>query len=1232
MEIAVNNFIGGLNLDSHPSAVSQNNLTDALNATVRTYNGNELMLQNDMGNTMIQDARTGTTVGLSEGFIPLGMKEHGGVLYIASYNPKTKEGELGSIPSPLITYTLANTEISKEVKQPLTYAEGTNNIIESFVNNNLTTISENIYSPGDCFLIVLDLELPEEYNTWNYTAENTIWDFNTKGWAVFPVITKNTDKQHKGLFRIELYAKTQTDTYLIGSTKSKYCSYYIKKDIDLKHSNYWFILKSDLCGYSIDARRTLASNNFVSYPNVPEGSLSIKAAVEKPEITGFTENNGGLKEPFVIASNIVTNKGSDQEETGQQYYMIVTALEGKISGWPISKINIKLKETATNLQIFEEKGITLTNYKIETLENWDSITLDVQKENYNHNGPIYGFYVPNSLQNYYEYGNRIYYRKYFQEYKQQEKLYIAGTYSDESTLLEGSKTNGTNKYDPLFVYALADNDNYKNFTFEISYYYTDKDGDYLIDTKVFSYTTIFIEKKPYVTVQRDDVQIGGRLQIFQEDAPPINLFTPLGDDNAKKQYQLMACEDGEYFIPEGDKWTGAINSIPKMHLSFQAVAAVDTDALDGNNFWSKAKSINAVFLPNIALTTRQDWDVTGNLNWEWSEYYSNLSTNTMGWTWFGSINTRLEEAEKGNTKLYLFSPRGWVSDNDYGALLHKYTGNNEQKIGKNIVDKEGYFIWSECAKRGIYDYDKLDDFKDGLFFQIDGGITAGESYTVYSSPQDDDGHRVKRIVKNGQKNTLKTFTDFNQITSDTQAIPGMAAYTSAANLKTEQIRDCNLLTSEQLDWGYGNVKTAVYENVNLGSEYKIPDELNTSGGELSIYKCFELFLASYFHTYGLQESEVYFKSGYHVNSKNPTVGGATDATVSFNRKYNICKKEPTEFTKFLTNVDLAQYYLTIHYPALKSIRYRYGSKVKVDTLLSAGSAKYDINGKFDPTSDVGNDGVTCDKDGVLTLNAHITQSVIMAQKKWKNLPTIDKGGTSDFLAIAPEGCLYIDLSESNYQINQNFIQQNLLTSKSCIYYKTIGGDVINSDYYNTNDETCKEVVGEPRPLDELAYNDIPRIPINKKSSFNDKWEDYRFTTTPTPITIPEGDDGYTYAKILGAVKKDGAWDVIPLDYRIQKITEDNTITIPANCVFSSIHLFNMEDEMDETDFAAVKEQLFGDCGVICEYDISVDGVTYDSVYLPYEDSAYLQITNLIPVVEGGKVKTSKPELKTKSEQ
>jgi hypothetical protein len=34
-------------------STSQQQLTDALNATMLTYNGNEMMLQNDMGNTLI---------------------------------------------------------------------------------------------------------------------------------------------------------------------------------------------------------------------------------------------------------------------------------------------------------------------------------------------------------------------------------------------------------------------------------------------------------------------------------------------------------------------------------------------------------------------------------------------------------------------------------------------------------------------------------------------------------------------------------------------------------------------------------------------------------------------------------------------------------------------------------------------------------------------------------------------------------------------------------------------------------------------------------------------------------------------------------------------------------------------------------------------------------------------------------------------------------------------------
>ena len=97
--------MGGLKTDYHPLTQDQKGLTDALNATLITYNGNEMMLQNDMGNTKIQDSTTGNIMGLRDGFVPLGMKEYGGILYIASYNLNTKEGELGTIPSPVFNYT-----------------------------------------------------------------------------------------------------------------------------------------------------------------------------------------------------------------------------------------------------------------------------------------------------------------------------------------------------------------------------------------------------------------------------------------------------------------------------------------------------------------------------------------------------------------------------------------------------------------------------------------------------------------------------------------------------------------------------------------------------------------------------------------------------------------------------------------------------------------------------------------------------------------------------------------------------------------------------------------------------------------------------------------------------------------------------------------------------------------------------------------------------------------------
>lgn len=94
MEQTINQFSKGLQLDTNPMVQSNDTLSDALNATFITQNGNEVILQNDMGNRRVDNAF------LPSGYEPVGMKEYGGIIYIASYNPITGKSQIGSFPSP----------------------------------------------------------------------------------------------------------------------------------------------------------------------------------------------------------------------------------------------------------------------------------------------------------------------------------------------------------------------------------------------------------------------------------------------------------------------------------------------------------------------------------------------------------------------------------------------------------------------------------------------------------------------------------------------------------------------------------------------------------------------------------------------------------------------------------------------------------------------------------------------------------------------------------------------------------------------------------------------------------------------------------------------------------------------------------------------------------------------------------------------------------------------------
>lgn len=95
-----NTFSDGLIKDLNPINTPNTALTDCVNGTIITYDGNEYSLQNDRGNYALENCK------LPDGYIPVGTAEYGGILYIVSYSPIEKRMEIGSYPSTRVVTKL----------------------------------------------------------------------------------------------------------------------------------------------------------------------------------------------------------------------------------------------------------------------------------------------------------------------------------------------------------------------------------------------------------------------------------------------------------------------------------------------------------------------------------------------------------------------------------------------------------------------------------------------------------------------------------------------------------------------------------------------------------------------------------------------------------------------------------------------------------------------------------------------------------------------------------------------------------------------------------------------------------------------------------------------------------------------------------------------------------------------------------------------------------------------
>lgn len=298
MKSTTNVFLDGLITDRHPLSTPQNCLTDALNATLLTYNGNEMMLQNDMGNTRIQDSATGNIMSLSPGFIPVGMKEHGGIMYIASVN-KDGEGEIGTIPSPIIR------DFYKD-KQQIQFTDTELSV------NSYVSISNKIY-PSDKLIINLGLkvdpnsitgdickktnngeeqltDLSKSIDPCDYYIKRQCLqaaDYKTTIDITSPIISYSPDvnsnlSYNSGIYKIKLASKSIANVSAEASD-TLYNSY--------KNSNYWFLHENSISDiFPKDLFEATLNKDLKTFPTSSKpGYLQIKLEKEGIQEFGMLE-------------------------------------------------------------------------------------------------------------------------------------------------------------------------------------------------------------------------------------------------------------------------------------------------------------------------------------------------------------------------------------------------------------------------------------------------------------------------------------------------------------------------------------------------------------------------------------------------------------------------------------------------------------------------------------------------------------------------------------------------------------------------------------------------------------------------------------------------------------------------------------------------------------------------------------------------------------------------------
>ena len=334
---AKNTFGEGIIMDFSPDNTQANVLSNALNATLLTYNGNEMNLQNDMGNGRVETAM------LPTGYMPVGTCEFGGIIYIVSYNPQDDLCQIGCFPSP--ERNITQNELTNQTQiAPITNEtfQGNNGTLKSLTAKVI--IRTDALNPGDKYIIT---------NTNEYTEKdlNCLSDLVKEGSPKHVKLSVVSIEESGKITKLE----TQRHSVTIGDEDYSFIIPFSKENST-----------GDVNETDIDSYRKKVSQNYNVFSSKVSGKLAILAELET--ISTFSCSHK------ITLQNPENENGKPKDETIYNIYLDYT---WESDNEEISPKYITISDWSWNIPNF--KGVYSDQKKIYYIENIDSKTKNKYK-------------------------------------------------------------------------------------------------------------------------------------------------------------------------------------------------------------------------------------------------------------------------------------------------------------------------------------------------------------------------------------------------------------------------------------------------------------------------------------------------------------------------------------------------------------------------------------------------------------------------------------------------------------------------------------------------------------------------------------------------------------------------------------------------------------------------------------------------------------------------------------